>query len=153
MTFSRQPVVPVRPSNFPAWSMTREEFRRTVSAAGMVWVNEWPTGWEEYPGLRLLPARVFQSISFALPSAGGFPTRFACLRSPRTRSVPERSWSEILACPACGGPLPTGGTEGEEPLHCNGCHREWKWTSGVLDARYDDGHLQPSGATPPPPFR
>jgi SAM-dependent methyltransferase len=153
MTFSRQPVVPVRPSNFPAWSMTRKEFRRTVSAAGMVWINEWPTGWEEYPGLRLLPARVFGSLSFALPSVGGFPTRFALLRSPRTTFVPERSWSEILACPACGGPLPTVGPEGEEAVSCNGCHREWKWTSGILDARWDGGRLPPTGDTPLRPSR
>lgn len=142
MTFSRRPVVPVRPSSFPAWSLTRAEFRRTVGSAGLVWGRERPTGWEEYPGLRRLPAELFLSISRAMSNAGGFPTRFALLERPDRARGPLPPWDTILACPCCRTPFESRGRVGGPPLPCRHCGRSWPWSNGILDLRWQ-------GAGPP----
>ncbi len=136
MTFSGRPRVPVRPSSFPAWSLTRAEFHRTVAAAGLTWVIERPTGWEEYPLLRLLPAEFFQSLSHAAAGAGAFPTRFALLRRPGQPVGPPVEWDRTLACPACRSPLETPASQASLALPCAQCRRVWTWQDGVLDARW-----------------
>ena len=80
MTFSRERVVPVRPSAYPAWSHTRIHARRLAEAAGFVLEAEYPCGLEDFRGLRRFRPSVFLSISRALSRVGGFPTRFLLLR-------------------------------------------------------------------------
>jgi SAM-dependent methyltransferase len=138
MTFTRRRVVRVRPSSFPAWSLSRPEFRRVVATSGLRWVGERPTGFEEYPGLRWLPAGLYRSLSHAASNAGGFPTRFALLRSPDRVGATVPPWSGILACPACREPLlqaPPGETA---PRTCGKCGRTWPWQEGILDARWGE---------------
>lgn len=136
MTFSRQAIVPVRPSSFPAWSLTRAEFRRTVDAAGLVGTVERPTGWEEYPGLRKLPAKFFHSLSHAASRIGGFPTRFALLRRPGESLGPPAEWGQVLACPACRSPLGASTRHDLPAITCTQCHRSWPREDGILDARW-----------------
>jgi len=136
MTFSRQSTVPVRPSSFPAWSVTRVEFRRIVESAGLIWTVDRPTGWEEYPWLRYLPADCFRSLSHAASGAGGFPTRFALVRRPDDSTGQEPEWAGILACPACRAPLETPTQRGGDAIPCTRCQRSWPRRGGVLDARW-----------------
>lgn len=80
MTFSRQSVVPVRPSAYPAWSHTRAHLRRVAEAAGFSLESDYPCGVEDFAGFRRLPVPVFVSLGRALSRLGGFPTRFVVLR-------------------------------------------------------------------------
>jgi ubiquinone/menaquinone biosynthesis C-methylase UbiE len=133
MTFTRAPSVPVQPSSFPAWSVTRREFRRLAHAAGFEWIEERPTGWEEYPVLRRLPIRCFVGFSHASARAGGAPTRFATLRRPGV--APELPpWTTVLACPICGAPIafPRSTSEWRCP---SGAH-SGPVVDGVVDARW-----------------
>ncbi|MGI0130281.1 MAG: class I SAM-dependent methyltransferase, partial [Thermoplasmata archaeon] len=47
MTFTRDPVVPVRPSAFPAWAPTRSHLRMLVAQSGFSVVDEFPCGFED----------------------------------------------------------------------------------------------------------
>lgn len=136
MTFTRRPVVPVRPSSFPAWSVTRVEFRRTVAAAGLRWVGELPTGWEEYPVLRLLPPKVFRALSRAAATAGGFPTRFARVHRDGARTPFQPNWSEVLVCPRCRAGLRFPDPEDLRPARCDRCGQSWPVREGTLDLRW-----------------
>jgi len=136
MTFSGQARVPVRPSSFPTWSLTRVEFRRIVAASGLVWVSEQPTGWEEYRYFRFLPAGVFRSLSHAASRAGAFPTRFALVRRSGITSARELPWDQVLACPACRSPLETPTSIDPATISCVDCGRVWPRQDGVLDARW-----------------
>jgi SAM-dependent methyltransferase len=80
MTFSRESVVPVRPSSYPAWSHTRAHVGELAEASGFVLEMEYPCGLEDFAGLRRLPASVFLSLGQAFSHLGGFPTRFVALR-------------------------------------------------------------------------
>jgi SAM-dependent methyltransferase len=142
MAFSRETVVPVRPSAFPAWSRTRRSFRETARDAGLEWIRELPTGLEEYRGLRRLPSTFFVNLARAYPTMGGFPSRFAVLvrRASSTSSLP--SWAAILACPAC--KVPFGRRTGSFPerIACTNCGRTWINAGGVLDARWDGSDVR-----------
>jgi len=88
MTFTRAPVVPVRPSAYPAWSPTRAFLGALVERSGFSVVQEFPCGLEDLAGLRRLPAAVFIGLSKALARLGGFSTRILVLRKkgpPLTR--------------------------------------------------------------------
>jgi len=137
MTFSGQAIVPVRPSAFPAWSMTRSEFRRTVERAGLLWTGERPTGWEEYRWLRYLPAELFRSLSHAASRAGAFPTRFALLHRPGDPREPQPKWPHVLACPACRTPLNVRIAQDSAAIPCAQCHRSWPLRNGILDLRWN----------------
>jgi SAM-dependent methyltransferase len=92
MTISRDSVVAVRPSAYPAWSHTRAYVRSLAEAAGYSLEAEYPCGLEDLAGFRRLPASLFLSLSRALSRAGGFPTRFIQLRKndrPVASAVPE----------------------------------------------------------------
>ncbi len=80
MTFSRESVVPVRPSAYPAWSHTRAHLRSLAEAAGFFLETEYPCGLEDFTGFRWLPTSVFLSLAHGFSRLGGFPTRFAVLR-------------------------------------------------------------------------
>lgn len=88
-TFSRKPVVEVRPSAFPAWAPTRRHFRSVARSAGFEIVSELPTGLEDYRLFRLLPVRLFLAVARAFPNVGGFPSRFVVLRSVSPRDPPQ----------------------------------------------------------------
>ena len=79
-SFSREGVVPVRPSAYPAWSHTRSHLRALADEAGYRWETEFPCGLEDLAGLRRLPSSVFVGLSRALSGLGGFPTRIVLLR-------------------------------------------------------------------------
>lgn len=79
-TFSRDPVVPVRPSAYPAWSHTRAHVRRLAGEAGFVLESEFPCGLEDLAGFRRFPTSLLLSLSRALSRMGGFPSRFLVLR-------------------------------------------------------------------------
>ncbi|MCI4358609.1 MAG: class I SAM-dependent methyltransferase [Thermoplasmata archaeon] len=80
MTFTREPVVPVRPSAYPAWSSTRAHVRALVEGAGFSVVDEFPCGLEDLVGFRRLPAPVFVGLAKTMSRLGGFPTRILVLR-------------------------------------------------------------------------
>jgi len=136
MTFSRSPVVPVRPSAFPAWSCTRARFREIVDRAGLRRVREWPTGLEDYQGLRGLPAGLFDAVARHFPELGGFPSRFALLRTPGAPGGPLPAWNETLACPQCRArwPEPAVGA-GTTSFQCPRCGLRGDFSGGILDAR------------------
>lgn len=137
MTFSRAPVVSVRPSEFPAWSSTRRRFEETVRAAGLFWKGEFPTGLEEYRGLRRLPPRLFVNLARTYRGLGGFPSRFAVVARPGAPTEALPLWGAILACPACRTQLPEPrGTPPVALLSCRACGRDWRLSDGVLDARF-----------------
>jgi SAM-dependent methyltransferase len=91
MTFSRETVVPVRPSAYPAWSHTRAHVRKLAEAAGFSLEAEYPCGLEDLAPLRRWPASVFQSLSRAFSRAGGFPSRFVLLRKRPGPPTKERA--------------------------------------------------------------
>jgi len=144
MTFSRDSVVPVRPSSFPAWSSTRTRFAETAMNAGFERVQEWPSGLEDYRFLRRLPTRVFCSMARSFSAVGGFPTRFALLRKPGTAPESLPAWERILACPACRAPWTLDMRwSGGGGVACPSCHREWAVSNGILDARWSGAHPGP----------
>ncbi len=136
MTFSRRSVVPVRPSSFPAWSMTRSEFRRTIASAGFTWLLERPTGLEDFPVFRRLPADTFVSLSSALADAGGFPTRFALVRRPGDPPEQPVAWESLLSCPACLEPLGSPPAADNPAWACSRCGRTWPRKDGIVDLRW-----------------
>ncbi len=85
-TFSRENVVPVRPSASPTWSYTRHHLRTLAANAGFSTEAEYPCGLEDLAGIRSLPVSVVLSLARALSRLGGFPTRFVLLRKG---TVPE----------------------------------------------------------------
>jgi SAM-dependent methyltransferase len=137
MTFTRSPVVQVRPSEFPAWSSTRGHFRVTGTAVGMEAVHEFPTGLEEYRGLRWIPTRFFLRLAHAFPSVGGFPTRFAALLRSGSSGGTLPAWAEILACPACSTPFGASAVRSDNARSCSRCCRLWPSSNGILDLRWD----------------
>jgi SAM-dependent methyltransferase len=138
MTFARAAVVRVRPSEFPAWSSTRRQFRDTVRVAGLEWRGELPSGLEEYRGFRTLPRRVFVRLAHAYRGVGGFPSQFAVVVRPRGPAKRFLPWSAIIACPACRAELSVPEGSATVVLSCGGCDRSWQITDGILDARWED---------------
>lgn len=79
-TFSRAPLVTVRPSALPTWSSSRRHFAEELASAGFSTVREYPTGLEDYRVMRWLPSAMFVRLSEVLPRAGGFPSRVVVAR-------------------------------------------------------------------------
>ncbi|HEV2165661.1 MAG TPA: class I SAM-dependent methyltransferase [Thermoplasmata archaeon] len=80
MTFSRAPIVPVRPSAYPSWSPSRARLRELVEAERFSLVADYPCGLEDFVGLRRLPPSIFLGMARALSRLGGFPTRILVLQ-------------------------------------------------------------------------
>jgi len=137
MTFSRRATVPVQPSAFPAWSLTRGRFRELILDSGFEPIREWPTGFEDYGGLRRLPTSVFVGASRAFGAIGGFPIRLALTRRSGRSRGSMVDWAEVLACPRCRGPMPTAGV-GRSASACPRCRQRWPVEEGVLDLRWDE---------------
>jgi SAM-dependent methyltransferase len=134
-TLSRQDLVPVRPSSFPAWAPTRGRFRRTLESEQFTLLREFPTGFEDFRPFRMLPVGFFVRLASDFSDVGGFPNRLVVAQTTLGPGDPLRAWSEIWACPRCGAPfrLPEGDSGRLEP--CTACQLPLDLTDGIVDAR------------------
>jgi SAM-dependent methyltransferase len=135
-TFSREDVVPVRPSSFPAWAPTRARFQRTLEQEQFLLLREFPTGFEDFRPFGRLPVEFFIQLAAGFQGLGGFPNRLAVARSRAGPSPALPEWSAIWACPRCGRPfrLPEGGSPALSS--CAECHLPLRLEDGIVEARH-----------------
>jgi SAM-dependent methyltransferase len=139
MTLDPSPRVRVRPSQYPAWISTRAAVARTLAQAGLRCQAEFGTGFEDYRGLRRLPAGWFVRMSERLGKFGGFPTRFSVQRKEGTRSDPLPTLRSILACPRCRARLPEFPGDASATSQCPSCGWTVRYESGIFDLRFETG--------------
>jgi SAM-dependent methyltransferase len=137
LTFNRADVVPAIPSPFPAFVPTRRYLRRTIHAAGFRREGTLGSGFEDYRGARLLPARVFFGAGVSIGAAPGFPLVWEVLRNgPALGPTTVPPLASCLACPRCRRPFGAIDLAEGVSTSCPACEFEVRVEAGILRARY-----------------